>query len=81
MDAGYAAGDTVTQFYDPLMAKLVVYGEDRPAALARARSAVAEFAVEGPKCNLPFFLELLADEGFVSGDYDTGLVARMRGGR
>jgi acetyl-CoA carboxylase biotin carboxylase subunit len=81
VDAGYAAGDTVTQFYDPLMAKLVVYGEDRPAALARARTAVAGFAVEGPRCNLPFFVELLDDAEFVSGDYDTGLVARMRGAR
>jgi acetyl-CoA carboxylase, biotin carboxylase subunit len=81
VDAGYADGDTVTQFYDPLMAKLVVYGEDRPAALARARTAVAGFAVEGPKCNLPFFVELLDDAEFVSGDYDTGLVARMRGAR
>ncbi|MFL6075079.1 MAG: acetyl/propionyl/methylcrotonyl-CoA carboxylase subunit alpha [Mycobacteriales bacterium] len=81
VDAGYAAGDTVSQFYDPLMAKLVVYGEDRPAALARARTAVAGFAVEGPKCNLPFFLELLEDADFVAGDYDTGLVARMRGAR
>jgi acetyl-CoA carboxylase biotin carboxylase subunit len=81
VDAGYAAGDTVTQFYDPLMAKLVVYGENRTAALARARAAVAGFAVEGPKCNLPFFVELLDDAEFVSGDYDTGLVARMRGAR
>jgi acetyl-CoA carboxylase biotin carboxylase subunit len=79
VDAGYAAGDTVTPYYDPLMAKLCVWGPDRAAALARAREAVAGFAVEGPKCNLPFFAELLERPEFVSGDYDTGLVARMRG--
>ena len=46
--------------------------------LGRAREAVAGFAVEGPKVNLPFFTELLANEEFVSGSYDTGLVERMR---
>ncbi len=78
VDSGYRAGDTVTPFYDPLMAKLVVHGADRAEALERARTAVAGFVVEGPKCNLPFFVELLADEEFVSGSYDTSLVDRMR---
>src|SRR6266545_4935000 len=76
--SGYAVGDTVTPSYDSLMAKLIVYGPDRGAALARAREAVAGFEVAGPKCNLPFFAEMLANPQFVSGDYDTGLVGRMR---
>jgi acetyl-CoA carboxylase biotin carboxylase subunit len=79
VDAGYAEGDTVTPFYDSLLAKLVVWGPDRDEALRRARSAVAGFAVSGPKCNLPFFAELLDLPEFVSGDYDTGIVGRMRG--
>ncbi len=79
VDAGYAAGDTVTPYYDPLMAKLCVWAPDRAGALDRARTAVAGFTVEGPKCNLPFFAELLASPEFVSGRYDTGLVSRMRG--
>jgi len=78
VDAGYAAGTTVTPHYDSLMAKLVVHGLDRDQALERARAAVASFRVEGPKCNLPFFAELLENPEFVSGTYDTGLVARMR---
>ena len=78
VDSGYSAGDTVTPYYDPLLAKLCVWGADRGEALARARSAVAGFHVEGPKCNLPFFTELLANDEFVSGRYDTGLVPRMR---
>jgi len=78
VDAGYAAGDIVTPYYDPLMAKLCVWGPDRSSALDLAREAVAGFAVEGPKCNLPFFAELLLEPEFVSGSYDTGLVARMR---
>jgi acetyl-CoA carboxylase, biotin carboxylase subunit len=78
VDAGYAAGTTVTPFYDSLMAKLVVYGADRAEAVARARAAVAGFEVVGPKVNLPFFAELLENPEFVSGDYDTGIVGRMR---
>jgi acetyl-CoA carboxylase biotin carboxylase subunit len=81
VDAGYREGDTVTPHYDPLLAKLAVWAPTRDDALARAREAVAGFAVEGPKVNLPFFTELLANEEFVSGAYDTGLVARMRAGR
>jgi acetyl-CoA carboxylase biotin carboxylase subunit len=78
VDAGYAAGTTVTPFFDSLLAKLIVHGRDRAQALARARAAVAEFRVAGPKCNLPFHAELLQHPEFVSGCYDTGLVARMR---
>src|SRR5206468_1911065 len=59
VDAGYEAGTKVTPFYDSLMAKLIVHGPDRAAALAAARRAVADFQFAGPKCNLPFFAELL----------------------
>ncbi|MGH3753923.1 MAG: acetyl-CoA carboxylase biotin carboxylase subunit [Pseudonocardiaceae bacterium] len=78
VDAGYAAGTTVTPFYDSLLAKLVVHGRDRDQALARARAAVAGFTVAGPKCNLPFHAELLEHPEFVSGHYDTALITRMR---
>ena len=78
VDSGYAAGTTVTPHYDSLMAKLVVHGADREQVLERARAAVAAFRVEGPKCNLPFFAELLDNPEFVSGEYDTGIVGRMR---
>jgi acetyl-CoA carboxylase biotin carboxylase subunit len=78
VDSGYAAGTTVTPFYDSLMAKLIVHGATRAEALERARKAVAGFEIAGPKCNLPFFAELLDYPEFVSGDYDTGIVARMR---
>jgi acetyl-CoA carboxylase biotin carboxylase subunit len=81
VDAGYREGNRVTQFYDPLMAKLCVRGDDRAAALALAREAVAAFEVEGLKSNLPFFVELLDDPEFVSGRYDTGLIERMRSRR
>ena len=78
VDAGYTSGNVVTPFYDPLLAKLCVVGADRAQAIERARAAVAGFTIEGLKNNLPFFTELLDDPRFVSGDYDTGLVDRMR---
>jgi acetyl-CoA carboxylase, biotin carboxylase subunit len=78
VDSGYAAGTTVTPFYDPLLAKLCTYGATRDEAIARARLAVADFVVTGPKTNLPFHAELLGNAEFVSGDYDTGLIGRMR---
>ncbi|MEV0805368.1 biotin carboxylase N-terminal domain-containing protein [Micromonospora sp. NPDC050200] len=78
VDSGYAAGNTVTPFYDSLMAKLIVSGATRAEAIERAKAAVAGFDLTGPKCNLPFFAELLENEEFLSGDYDTGIVSRMR---
>jgi acetyl-CoA carboxylase, biotin carboxylase subunit len=78
VDAGYRSGNTVTPFYDPLLAKLCAYGATRSQALERAREAVAAFVVEGPKNNLPFHAELLNTPDFVSGDYDTSLVSKLR---
>lgn len=78
VDAGYAEGNTVTPFYDPLLAKLCVHGSDRAEALARAREAVTAFAVSGPKTNLDFHADLLASAEFASGDYDTTVVSRLR---
>jgi acetyl-CoA carboxylase biotin carboxylase subunit len=78
VDAGYAAGNTVTPFYDPLLAKLCVHGADRAQALARARAAVEAFEIVGLKTNLEFHSDLLASDEFSSGDYDTSLVGRLR---
>ncbi|MGW5668385.1 acetyl-CoA carboxylase biotin carboxylase subunit [Micromonospora sp. NPDC003776] len=78
VDSGYVAGNTVTPFYDSLMAKLIVSGATREEAVERARAAVAQFEIAGPKNNLPFFAELLENPEFLSGDYDTGIVSRMR---
>lgn len=78
VDAGYAAGTTVTPFYDPLLAKLCAHGASRAEALDRARSAVAGFRITGPKTNLPFHAELLENSDFVGGGYDTAVVDRMR---
>jgi acetyl-CoA carboxylase, biotin carboxylase subunit len=78
VDAGYAAGNTVTPFYDPLLAKLCLHGASRAEALDRARAAVAGFGIAGLKTNLEFHADLLTSAEFSSGDYDTGLVGRLR---
>ena len=80
VDAGYQAGNTVTPFYDPLLAKVCVHGADRAQALDRAREAVAAFRITGPKTNLAFHADLLTSPEFVSGDYDTSLVSKLRPG-
>ncbi len=78
VDAGYQAGNTVTLFYDPLLAKLCVHGATREEAVARARAAVASFRIAGLKTNLEFHADLLASAEFASGAYDTSIVDRLR---
>jgi acetyl-CoA carboxylase biotin carboxylase subunit len=78
VDSGYAAGNEVTTFYDPLLAKLCAHGASRAEALARAGDAVASFVITGPRTNLPFLAELLASAEFASGDYDTSVITRLR---
>jgi acetyl-CoA carboxylase, biotin carboxylase subunit len=78
VDAGYAAGNEVTPFYDPLLAKLCVHGASRAEALRRARAAVDDFRISGPRTNLEFHAELLDSDEFASGRYDTSVVARLR---
>ncbi|MET8355860.1 biotin carboxylase N-terminal domain-containing protein [Micromonospora sp. NPDC005171] len=78
VDSGYTEGNTVTPFYDSLLAKLIVSGATREEVLERAEGAVAAFQIVGPKNNVSFFAELLQNEEFRSGAYDTGIVSRMR---
>jgi acetyl-CoA carboxylase biotin carboxylase subunit len=78
VDAGYAAGNEVTTFYDPLLAKLCVHRGSREEALALAAEAVSAFVITGPKTNLPFLAELLESSEFTSGAYDTSVIARLR---
>ncbi|NLR73426.1 ATP-grasp domain-containing protein [Novosphingobium sp. ERN07] len=78
VDAGYRRGDVVTTHFDPLMAKLCVWGADRPQALSRARAAVADFEISGPRHNLPFLARVLNEPSFGDGAYDTGLVGNIQ---
>jgi acetyl-CoA carboxylase biotin carboxylase subunit len=71
LDAGYEAGSTVTPHYDPMIAKLIVHGATRQAAIARAEKALAEFQIEGIKTNLPLHRRIVASAAFREGQLDT----------
>jgi acetyl-CoA carboxylase biotin carboxylase subunit len=77
VDSGVYAGWNVPLEYDPLLAKLIVYGENRQQAIARLQRALGEYFIAGVKTNLSLFSRILADERFVSGNADTGLLARL----
>ena len=76
VDIGVRRGDQVTQHYDSLLAKLIVWGEDRARALRRLRRALDEFELAGIATNLDFLRALARDEGFARGAYDTEYVER-----
>jgi len=75
-DSGVRAGDAISPFYDPMIAKIIVEGPTRAAALARLRAALAETEVAGSVTNLAFLRRLAHHEGFAAGDVDTGLIGR-----
>ncbi|HET7094748.1 MAG TPA: biotin carboxylase N-terminal domain-containing protein, partial [Thermomicrobiales bacterium] len=74
IDAGAAAGSNVSVYYDPLIAKLIVWGDDRAAALATMRDALARYEIEGVKTNLPFLRRLFADADVEAGRISTRFV-------
>ena len=76
VDAGVTEGDTVTIFYDPMIAKLIVHDADRPRALARMREALAACAIDGPKSNIAFLEALVRHPAVVEGRIDTGYLDR-----
>jgi 3-methylcrotonyl-CoA carboxylase alpha subunit len=76
VDAGVAAGDDVTMHYDPMLAKLIVSGEDRTAAIDRLRRALASFGVLGVATNIPLLTAIAADADFQAGVTDTSYLER-----
>jgi len=70
-DGGYEAGDEVSQYYDNLVGKLVVWGADRPTAIARTIRALEEFQVDGIATTIPADLAVLRHDDFVAGEHST----------
>jgi acetyl-CoA carboxylase biotin carboxylase subunit len=77
MDSHLYAGYDVPPWYDSLLGKLVVWGPDRPAAIARARVALSELVVDGLITNVPFHRAILDDPDFVGGTFTTNLLDRV----
>ena len=75
-DTGVRAGDTISPFYDPMIAKLTVHAGSRAAALRMLSSALSHTEVAGSVTNLAFLGALTRHEGFAAGDVDTGLIER-----
>jgi len=76
VDAGVEVGDTVSIFYDPMIAKLIVHAADRRSALARLANALAASEVVGPRTNLAFLERLIRHPVVVEGRIDTGYLDR-----
>ncbi|PPU93399.1 3-methylcrotonyl-CoA carboxylase [Xanthomonas populi] len=76
IDAGVEQGDTISPYYDPMIAKLIVWDVDRPAALARMRKALAQCHVVGVTTNSAFLSRLIGTKAFACADLDTALIAR-----
>jgi acetyl-CoA carboxylase biotin carboxylase subunit len=76
-DAGVYEGATVPRFYDTLLAKLIVWGEDREAAVARMGRALGEYAVTGVRTTIPVLQRIVADADFRAGRLSTGFLERF----
>jgi acetyl-CoA/propionyl-CoA carboxylase biotin carboxyl carrier protein len=76
VDSGLSTGTEVGTSYDPMLAKVIAHGPDRPTALRRLRTALAGTAVLGVDTNTAFLRRLLGHPAVVAGDLDTGLVDR-----
>jgi 3-methylcrotonyl-CoA carboxylase alpha subunit len=76
VDSGVREGDAISPFYDPMIAKLIVWGADRTQALSRMAQALSEFHIVGLATNIAFLKRLVEGEAFASADLDTGLIER-----
>jgi 3-methylcrotonyl-CoA carboxylase alpha subunit len=79
VDSGVREGDTITPFYDAMIAKLIVHGESRAAALAKLVGALREVQVAGPAANVEFLMRIATDPALTAGPVDTNFVDRRLG--
>ena len=74
VDSGIESSDEITQYYDPMIAKIIVYAENRPAAIERMRDALEQCAVFGVKTNAPLLHTIVTHPAFKKGDTHTGFL-------
>jgi propionyl-CoA carboxylase alpha chain len=76
VDTGVFEGGEIPMFYDSMIAKLIVHGSDRNDAIAKMRDALNGFVIRGISSNIPFQAALLAHPDFISGNFNTGFIAK-----
>lgn len=76
VDSGVSEGDVVSPFYDPMLGKLIAWGQDREQARLRLLAMLDEFAIGGLKTNIGFLRRILAHPAFAEAELDTGFIAR-----
>ncbi len=76
VDAGVTSGSAVSHYYDPMLAKLIVYGSDRAAAVARLADALESFVIDGVRTNVPLLLWIARDDAFRAGETTTSFLAK-----
>ena len=76
LDSGVRAGDMVSIFYDPMLAKLITHGRDRKSAIATMQAALDHFDIAGVQSNIPFLSAVFAQKRFRDGKLDTGYIAQ-----
>lgn len=76
VDSGIVEGDEITTYYDPMIAKLIVWGKNREAALTQMHHALSQFHVDGLGNNIAFLDRLVRCESFATANLDTGLIQR-----
>jgi len=76
VDSGVSEGDVVSPFYDPMLDKLIAWGQDREQARLRLLAMLDEFAIGGLKTNIAFLRRILAHPAFAEAELDTGFIAR-----
>ena len=76
VDSGVREGNAISPYYDPMIAKLIVWGTDRKQALARMAQALAQYQIVGLAANIAFLKRLVESDAFANADLDTGLIER-----
>ena len=74
IDTGYEMGDSITPFYDPMIAKIIASGKTRPDAINEMIRALEELEIQGISTNLKFLKKILRHQDFLSGKFDTKFV-------
>lgn len=80
VEAAYCEGNTVSRFYDPLLAKICIAGHSRDDAIRKAIEVIDTVVIEGVKTNLTFLRQVLLRDAFADGTYDIQLVSQMKSG-